>query len=131
MRLLIIGMAVSFISQASYVKSAPQIKWVNALSTSSAEGQAVFIGKCTNLLVTKACPEGKPVSGVLRVGNTINGMKVGAIRCEYQSKTIRGWRGGPNYVAIEGTYNCKAAASKWHVEQTDVRPWVMVVGANL
>ena len=48
----------------------------------------------------------------VRVGDTISGIKIKYIVCEYQTKTFNGWRGGPEYAAFKGTYNCYAAASK-------------------
>ena len=131
MKLLIIGSTAALLAQLLPVQSAPQVKWVNSLDTSSAEGSANFIGECSNWLITEVCPESKPIQGVLRVGSSINGMKIGAIRCEYQSKTLNGWRGGPRYVAIKGTYNCKAATNRWQTQQSDVRPWAIVIGARL
>ena len=57
-------------------------------------------------------------------------MKIGAIRCEYHSKTMRGFRGGPKYISIGGTYNCKAATNRWAANQPDVRPWIYVIGVE-
>lgn len=108
------------------------VRWVDSVSISS-NATALFIGKCQFL----GCPEGKPITGSLSVGKTIHGMKIGAIRCEKQSKTIQGWRGGPKYVAIAGTWNCKASVDRYAVENTPGRngerpyPWVSVVGARI
>ena len=46
------------------------------------------------------------------VGDTINGLKINYIGCIFQDKTYPGWRGGPKYTAIKGTYNCYAGSSK-------------------
>jgi len=45
----------------------------------------------------------------VRVGDTINGVDVNFIYCKYQTKTHKGWRGGPEYSAKAGTYNCRGA----------------------
>ena len=41
-------------------EAAQKVKWINSLNTSSADGPALYIGKCSNWLITEACPEGKP-----------------------------------------------------------------------
>ena len=46
------------------------------------------------------------------VGDTINGLKINYIGCIYQTKTMRGWGGGPKYISRQGTYNCFAGAVK-------------------
>ena len=48
----------------------------------------------------------------VRLGDTINGVDVNYIYCEYQSKTYKGWKGGPEYVSKSGTYNCRGARTK-------------------
>ena len=115
------------------VHAAPQSFWVRSINTAQLKGDASYIGECSNWLITKACPEGKPVRGTVSVGSTVFGMKVGAIFCEYQDSTMRGWRGGPDYVAFKGLYNCTAAPTKRAASATGDsarRPWIHMVGAR-
>ena len=124
---LVIAAALAIYGQPAAAKS---VTWKRQINATTARGDAMYVGKCSNFLVTEVCPESKPISGVIKVGSTVNGMKIGAIRCEYHSKTMRGFRGGPKYISISGTYNCKAAPNRWAANQTDVRPWIYVIGVE-
>lgn len=124
--------AILSLSSALLPASAGEIRWVNSVAIPSG-GTGLFNGKCGLI----SCPSAKPVSGSVSVGQTIQGMKVGAIQCEKQTKTMRGFPGGPKYVAIAGTWNCKASVSRAAVNMTPTEnggrpyPWVIVVGAQL
>ena len=48
----------------------------------------------------------------VRVGDTVNGLKINYIGCLWQTSTVRGWRGGPDYISKSGTYNCFAGAKR-------------------
>ena len=124
--------AVLALSAVLLPVSAAEVRWVNSVAIPSG-ASGFFNGKCGLI----GCPAAKPVSGSVSVGQTIQGMKVGAIQCEKQTKTMRGFPGGPKYVAIAGTWNCKASVSRAAVNMTPTEnggrpyPWVIVVGAQL
>lgn len=109
-----------------------EVRWVNAVSIPSGPS-GFFNGKCDFI----GCPVSKSVAGSVAVGQTIHGMKVGAIKCEKQSKTMRGFPGGPKFAAIAGTWNCKASVSKAAVTMSPSAngdrsyPWLIVVGARI
>lgn len=113
---------------------AGEVRWVDAVSV-PANGYAVFNGKCK--LSGRVCPSAVPVTGPITVGRVISGMKIGAIKCEKQTKTRAGWRGGPEFVAIAGRWNCKASINKRAVDATPGPngdrpfPWAIVVGAKI
>ena len=108
-------------------------KWVQRVETPrESNGYSLFIAKCGFL----GCPDGKKVYGTIEVGRTIEGITVGAIRCEKEPKTVRGWPGGPKYIAIAGKWNCQAAKSKSAVLNSPgpngerPYPWISVTGAE-
>ena len=111
---------------------AGEVKWVESLNIPQ-DGYANFIGKCN---FPGVCPVGKPLYGSLLKGQTIEGMKIGAIRCEKSNKTMKGWRGGPKYVSLAGRWNCKASISRNAVISTPGRngerpfPWIGVMGVK-
>tara|TARA_B100000965_G_C19529804_1_gene730568 strand:- start:225 stop:626 length:402 start_codon:yes stop_codon:yes gene_type:complete len=111
---------------------AGEVKWVKGLNISQ-DSHAFFNGKCGFL---GGCPSGKPIYGTVSIGQTIEGMKIGAIRCEKFNRTMKGWRGGPKYVSLAGRWNCKAARSRNAVMSTPGKngerpfPWVYVIGAK-
>ena len=51
----------------------------------------------------------------VRVGDSINGLKINYIGCVWQTKTFKGWSGGPKYVAKANTYNCYAGEKKHQI----------------
>ena len=124
--------AVMALPALTSVAHAGETRWVSSV-TVPASSTALFIGKCGFF----GCPAGKPVTGSVAVGQTIQGMKVGAIRCEKQTKTIPGFRGGPKFVAIAGTWNCMASTSRTAVNNTPgpngerPYPWISVIGAQI
>ena len=98
--------------QVGTAQAAPKVFWARNIDTARLKGDATYVGKCSNWVITKACPDGKSVSGNFSVSSTVNGMKVGAILCELQDRDMPGWRGGPKNVAFKGLYNCKAAPTE-------------------
>ena len=111
---------------------AGEVKWVEGVNIPQ-DGHAFFNGKCN---FPGVCPVGKPLYGNLYKGQTIEGMRIGAIRCEKFNKTMKGWGGGPKYVSLAGRWNCKASISKNAVMSTPGKngerpfPWVYVMGAK-
>ena len=128
-------LVISFLALAlcQPVHAAPQRIWTRSINTAQLKGDAAFVDKCSNWLITTSCPSAKPVSGTVSVGSTVYGMKVGAIFCEYQDRNMLGWPGGPEYVAFKGLYNCTAAPTKRAASATGDstrRPWIHMVGAR-
>lgn len=74
-------------------------RWVKAVATDS-DSDVQYIGKTKHLLITSITGT-KPVDGrnTIKIGNEIEGIRIGAIRCSYQwrNATYNGeqymWRG--------------------------------------
>ena len=90
MKLIIIASTAALLSQALPAVAQPQVKWINSLNTSAADGPTFLIGKCANWLITEVCPSNELIQGQIKAGSSVNGMKIGAIRCEYQPETVKG-----------------------------------------
>jgi hypothetical protein len=113
---------------------AEQSRWVQKVETpTDGLGYSLFIPKCGFL----GCQDGKKIYGTIEVGQTKNGINVGAIRCEKEPKTVRGWPGGPKYIALAGKWNCQAAKDRFAVLNSPgpngerPNPWISVTGADL
>ena len=101
---------VPLIAFATFTSSANagQTKWVKSVSVPK-DGYGVFIGKCNFF---GGCPEGKPISKLISIGQNIEGLEIGAIQCEKFNRTMEGRRGGPKFVSIAGIWNCRGSINK-------------------
>lgn len=97
---------------------------------------ATFVDKCDSTVTV--CPDGVELQNrSISVGDQVGGMKIGAIKCQYYSKDIPGWPGGPEFTARKDKWNCTASADKNAAENnvtengTRLHPWVSVVGTDL
>ena len=135
---LLVLVAACSSCDASGTASSPAVtetRWVDKVALSDG-ATASFFDVCT--MGGSVCPDGVELgSRDVAVGDEIQGMKVGAIKCQLYSRDIRGWRGGPDFVARKGKWNCTASidetAAENSVSESGNRtyPAVVVLKADL